>query len=1552
VTDTLPSTSSVAAARSLPMGETVYATLEGTVVRNFSPMVDGPPPEQGLCGYADTVFQTVGSVVSLPGELVDAGLAGVTSALVPPGMGMPAANIGLGMHLGLPHFHPQTVILGVPMPGFGPSAVVGSLNVNVGGMPALRCGDVGFALGCLGSPTFEIFTGSSSVFIGGKRAARAMDFTRHCDPFAALLTPGPAIGAALDIVSCAAATTNFAAHLAASATHDREAAEAQSPEAAEIAAAASAAEMQQAFVNSAQILADASLNAMTSAIGLIPPVGLMGDGLVVGAVAGTVLIGGLPLPGIADIVNAWCHHWIEHVRSSRRRAEPAHPLVNGSCGRVGEPIGVVEGNVFSDSVDADLAGFVLTRSYDTRARGVIGALGGGHRHGLERELRVWLHRATYVDERGTPIDFPHFRGRDHVHSRGYVLTRLGHGAYEVAHRGETMRFIATNGVRAARLVGISTPARDVAVQYGADELVESIDVGVDRFRFDYDAGRLARIQDGRGRSVIAYSYDRHGRLAWLRDAAGNREAFAYDPEGRLTQWCDKRGYRFEWRYDARGRCVFSTGEDGQWRTDLAYEPGKTLVTTGAGQVTTYLYDARGIVTRVTRADGGYLIREPDLAGHVVREIDAAGREVRWLYDATDAHVGRVDRFGHALAPDLEATVQPSPFSPVLPATLAPQMGFHASSVEAERSPSVPSSLEALVDWALPSQSPPQAPAEERDAMGRLVRRIDARGRATTYRRDPAGNVVESIDREGRVTRFGTVGWNLVGSVSDALGHRRELRYTSTEAVRAYRDANGNWTEYERDTAGRVSAISRNGVERERYVLDAGDRLREKRDGAGNRIFEIVPHANALPGTIVLGSGDRIQLDYDSRGRPTRASTTVHDVRLRRDADDLVLLDVRDGRGVRRERAGRIETTTVLDRFASSAELVGGVTVVRDPTGGEHHFDSGERGRVVRALSNGTREIAAFDEQGRLEGRLAHRLASDGALRAWAVRYERSAEGDLLSVWDSIRGRTTFDIDAAHRLAGETGPHGERISFVLDAADNVVEKPGLARAQYGAGNVLLETDRETFEHDARDRLSARRAPSGEVRYSYDSLDQLVRVEDGGEPWTATYDGIGRRCRFGRASASTELFWDGDRIAAELGPTGALRVHVYASAGALIPFMFVDYESVDAAPESGRSFFVFHDASGMPVQIEDASGRTVWWVDRVDPFGALDVHEGAEVDYRLRWPGHYADADLGLHYNRYRDYDPTLARYLQPDPIGHAGSPGSLYAYASNPLVVVDLQGLHEATHPHPTAEGEEPHIHPLTERPAESPEALAARHGREWAIDPVTRLFDAALTMCGIVPEEVERLARLPAQPGEARSVFRRRRYLQEREGRPVRALAQWARDGFIANLNREGSRPHEAAAIQALGAQSNNSVDPQTYDYDEWVDRNGRSLGSVFEEPLTSPPKLRARPPDAVGEPRQHTVRPDGLRGSDVIEHKHLAGTETVLHDSAQLRGETEMARRRGGRHELVISSAHGYDADGLPVVHPSDGAASGRRVYYLDGTTGKVTHTWIEGGWQPGKRD
>jgi len=71
------------------------------------------------------------------------------------------------------------------------------------------------------------------------------------------------------------------------------------------------------------------------------------------------------------------------------------------------------------------------------------------------------------------------------------------------------------------------------------------------------------------------------------------------------------------------------------------------------------------------------------------------------------------------------------------------------------------------------------------------------------------------------------------------------------------------------------------------------------------------------------------------------------------------------------------------------------------------------------------------------------------------------------------------------------------------------------------------------------------------------------------------------------------------------------------------------------------------------------------------------------FDLRFPGQFALPESGLYYNYYRDYDPTMGRYLESDPIGLRGGSYSTYAYVSDdPLRNLDPFGLQTMPLPAP------------------------------------------------------------------------------------------------------------------------------------------------------------------------------------------------------------------------------------------------------------------------------
>lgn len=69
----------------------------------------------------------------------------------------------------------------------------------------------------------------------------------------------------------------------------------------------------------------------------------------------------------------------------------------------------------------------------------------------------------------------------------------------------------------------------------------------------------------------------------------------------------------------------------------------------------------------------------------------------------------------------------------------------------------------------------------------------------------------------------------------------------------------------------------------------------------------------------------------------------------------------------------------------------------------------------------------------------------------------------------------------------------------------------------------------------------------------------------------------------------------------------------------------------------------------------------------------VSDGLKVNVPFRFQGQYHDEESGLHYNRFRYYDPEIGRFVSQDPIGLQGGI-NLFEYAPNPIVWIDFLGL--------------------------------------------------------------------------------------------------------------------------------------------------------------------------------------------------------------------------------------------------------------------------------------
>ncbi|WP_394845231.1 PAAR domain-containing protein [Pendulispora brunnea] len=303
-------------------GNAITNAVADVVDQTAQPFQNLSNPNMSTFDKAQGVVGAVMGLAQAPTQFLDNAFARLTDPIAKVLPSFPAATMGMPV-LGIPHTHTHPPAMPVPLPAIG-VIMTSCPTVLINGMPAARSGDYGLGPTC-GSvaPIFEVFTGSSKVFIGGSRAARMLDLTRQCMPGA---PPAGKAAAAMSKMQKAASVagkiaggvgvlmqaTGLGSAIAGAVSADgaaqdaaMDAEEASAEQAAEAAgaAASAAAEAAGAALAAAMMGADIAMGAVQMAMGALmgkdpgapPCLGAIMFGMP------NVLIGGFPMPSWSDV---------------------------------------------------------------------------------------------------------------------------------------------------------------------------------------------------------------------------------------------------------------------------------------------------------------------------------------------------------------------------------------------------------------------------------------------------------------------------------------------------------------------------------------------------------------------------------------------------------------------------------------------------------------------------------------------------------------------------------------------------------------------------------------------------------------------------------------------------------------------------------------------------------------------------------------------------------------------------------------------------------------------------------------------------------------------------------------------------------------------------------------------------------------------------------------------------------------------------------------------------------------------------------------------------
>ncbi|WP_437967869.1 RHS repeat-associated core domain-containing protein [Sorangium sp. So ce260] len=802
---------------------------------------------------------------------------------------------------------------------------------------------------------------------------------------------------------------------------------------------------------------------------------------------------------------------------------------------------------------------------------------------------------------------------DGSRAKGFLHAKVEYGAGENnVITSRALRRIEVNAFGKADRIVWAGQVHDNAFDE-AGELVGYRD-GLGRAWRMGEAGGAYRVVDPLGRAT-EFVYDDRGNVVTTRGPDGLETQHARDANGNLIYLSDAMGLVASFRYDERGCLVHAATEGG----------GKTSMK----------YDALCNRVEIVEPDGGTRALRYDFLGRLVEMRDEKGGVHRWIYDA----MGRVVE--------------------------------HCS----------PLGARTFVSYDEAGRF-----NGERDADGRWFRLVYAGLREViAVERSDGSRVSYAYDRELDMVR-------IVNEEGDVHTIERDLE----GRILAERTFDGRTLRYRNDQAGRLSRITFNDGEFVELTYDDLDRV------IGRAFSDDTFHKLEYDerGRVLLFETEavRTQYTYDARGRCTREDTEMvsdpssatsvrhlYDVGLNR---TNVSVPGAFSIATPRDAAGRCSALIFSDARGADQPIA---TFAYDATGAEtgRLFAGGGGGLELTRDAHGNvlcsavlgRGAAAAVRPG--EPAWVGKLGGPETLR---FDYRWSPANELQVLADRDRGAQSFAYDARGRIAQKR--HERRAGtedYVLSPRGDVRWIDGRAQSHLGGGRLVTTTG-ATLTYDARGRLVKKVEGAAVTTYAWSVLGLLsgVTLPDGTRI-ELVYDGFARRLekrvvRRDAALVRHRYRWDGEDLLEETVEREA------STPGAAAPFTLVERRRYAYSPgspvpiaqaidtEAGPGawkYLVHRDGAPVPLALVDADG-TVDQVFETEAYGRVIAGDAAAT--LSRFPGHWYEPETGLHYNRWRYFDPASATYLSPEPLGLEGGLEA-YGYVNGqPLAAIDADGL--------------------------------------------------------------------------------------------------------------------------------------------------------------------------------------------------------------------------------------------------------------------------------------
>ncbi|MBI3867402.1 MAG: hypothetical protein HY299_02640 [Verrucomicrobia bacterium] len=812
-----------------------------------------------------------------------------------------------------------------------------------------------------------------------------------------------------------------------------------------------------------------------------------------------------------------------------------------------------------------------------------------------------------------------------------------------------------------------------------------------------DVGQVLTVTRPR-RDVTATTrniYDASGNLATVTDPLGHVTQFlAYDARGLLRAMIDPNGVTNRFGYDLRGRLLTQ----------------EVLAALG-NALTAFSYDVLGQMTSVTLPDGSKLGYHYDPAHRLQSVSNALGESITFVRDGN----GNVIEQNVRAADGSLARIQRHVFDPIDRLLRAIGAASQTNSFGYDADGNRLSTKDGLGNTT----------KQAFDGLNRLMATFDPLNIPTQFGYDEQDNLSSVADPRSLVTRYIQDGFGQ--TIQESSPDRGRTVYTLDEAGNRVSqvDARGVVTQRSFDALNRLTAESFPSSPQEDITYRYDD------TNGGNRGIGRLTGFSDETGSTALSYNERGDLASTTRtiGNITYGTAYTYDI-----ADRVTGVTYPSGHIITygRDSLGRVNSVAFRSS-ASAAPVVLASDISYRPFGPVAGFTYGN-GLIRRSVYDLDYRLVGIDTSSSNTNIQALGLAYDAANNITAISdlldsaRSQSFDYDVnyrLTNAAGVYGSVSYGYDGVgNRVLQVAGGKSNRFIYPPDAnrLESIQGSGGIRALTYSATGNIENDDRGAagvfgYGYGSRNRLSALTV-GGQVvaTYRYNALGQRLVKAIGTNVTHFHYDQQSHL--IGESDGTTgamlrEYVWLDDMPLAQIESDGtAYFIHcdhlntpqkLTDATQAVVwqrdqlPFGEPLYTVLTQAGFDGQGQFEFsvsgNTGISYVVQVSTNLGGGNWasLSTNAAPFVFADSGAGNSetkfyrvvemrsvgshsVTHNLRFPGQYYDVESGLNYNLMRDYDPSLGRYIEADPIGLEGGT-SVFGYVDgNPLTRADDTGL--------------------------------------------------------------------------------------------------------------------------------------------------------------------------------------------------------------------------------------------------------------------------------------